>query len=133
MNMPFASSGVRDAQDHGAHFATLDPRAGYITIINTYEVEPERADALLNLLARATAETIRFIPGFISASFHVNFDRSQIVNYAQWESQEAIAAARENASVAARIAEAAEIAKSFTPIPYKLRHSVVAHRYDATG
>jgi quinol monooxygenase YgiN len=109
-------------------FATLDPSAGYTTIINTYEVEPGRADALLNLLARATAETIRFLPGFVSASFHVNFDRTQIVNYAQWTNREAIAAARVNAAVAAQINEAAKIAKSFNPIPYELRHTVLADR-----
>jgi len=33
---------------------TLDPSAGYITIINTYAVAPERAEALLEL---ATEET----------------------------------------------------------------------------
>jgi hypothetical protein len=50
---------------------------------------PERAEALLDFLLRATNETIRYVPGFVSASLHVNFDRTQVVNYAQWKSREA--------------------------------------------
>ncbi len=53
---------------------TLDPTAGYVTIINTYAVAPERAEALLELLVLATQETLRYVPGFISANFHINLD-----------------------------------------------------------
>jgi hypothetical protein len=45
---------------------------------------------------RATNETIRYVPGFVSANLHVNFDPTQVFNYAQWKSREAITAAREN-------------------------------------
>lgn len=110
----------------GARLATLDPGAGHVTIINTYAVAPERAEALLDLLVRATAETLRHVPGFVSANFHVSLDRTQLVNYAQWRSREAIAAAREHPGVSARIGEAAQIADSFTPVHYELRHSVAA-------
>ena len=44
-----------------AGLTTLDPSAGYITIINTYVVAPERAEALLDFLVRATNETIRYV------------------------------------------------------------------------
>jgi heme-degrading monooxygenase HmoA len=67
---------------------TLDSSAGYITNINTYKVAPERAEALLDLLIRA-AETVRYVPGFVSANFHINLDRTRVVNYAQWQSREA--------------------------------------------
>jgi len=107
---------------------TLDPRAGYVTIINTYTVSPDRADALLDLIVRATLETIRFVPGFVSANIHVNSDRTQVVNYAQWKSREAIAAARENPDVVARMREAGEIADGFMPVQYERRHSVAAAR-----
>jgi quinol monooxygenase YgiN len=105
---------------------TLDPGAGYITIINTYAVAPERAEALLDFLVRSTNETIRHVPGFISANLHVNFDRTQVVNYAQWKSREAIAAAREMPKVVALMRAQLEIADSFTPIQYELRQSVPA-------
>lgn len=114
------------AHETGARPTTLDPGASHVTTINTCAVAPEHAEALLNLLARATAETLRYVPGFVSANFHVNPDRTQVVNYAQWRSREAIAAAREYPGVAARIGEAAQIADSFTPVHHELRHSVAA-------
>ena len=128
MNMSLATPAAHGAEGPALGLPTLDPSAGYVTIINTYEVAPERADELLDLLARATADTIRFVPGFVSANFHVNFDHTQIVNYAQWENQEAIAAARDYPGVKAWIEEAAKVATSFSPVPYKLRHSVLAHQ-----
>ena len=103
---------------------TLDPGAGYVTVINTYTVDPERAEALLDLLVRATTDTLRHVPGFVSANFHLNAERTQLVNYAQWRSREAIAAARSDAGVAALIAQAARIVESFTPVQYELRRSV---------
>ena len=103
----------------------------YVIIINTYAVAPERAEALLDLLVRSTADTIRYVPGFVSASFHMNLDRTQVVNYAQWWSREAIAAAGTDPKVAARIREAAQLADSFAPLLYELRHSVAAPGADA--
>lgn len=110
----------------GAPPTTLDPGAGYVTIINTYTVAPERAEALLDLLVRSTVETIRYVPGFVSANFHVNLDRTQVVNYAQWRSRDAIAAAGADPGVAARIREVAQLVDGFTPILYELRDSVAA-------
>jgi hypothetical protein len=34
---------------------------------------------------RATNETVRYVPWFVSANLHVNFERTQVVNYAQWK------------------------------------------------
>lgn len=105
---------------------TLDPGAGYLTVINTYAVAPERAEELLDVLVRATAETLRYVPGFVSANFHVNLDRTQVVNYSQWRSREALAAAGADPTVVARIRAAGQVASSFTPVQYELRESVAA-------
>jgi len=105
---------------------TLDPGAGYVTLINTYVVAPERAEELLDFLVRSTLETVRYVPGFVSANLHVNFERTQVVNYAQWKSHEAVAAARENPKVAALMRQQLQIAQSFAPIQYELRNSVAA-------
>lgn len=118
---------AHEAPVTGERLTTLDPGAGYVTIINTYVVAPERAAALLDLLVHATAETLRHLPGFVSANFHLNLDRTQVVNYAQWRSREAIAAARDNPGVAALIREAAQIAESFKPVQYELRQSVAGN------
>ncbi len=120
------SSAAHAAPVTEAGLTILDPSAGYVTIINTYAVVPERAEALLDFLVRATKETIRYVPGFVSANLHVNFDRTQVVNYAQWKSREAIAAARENPKVVTLMREQLQIADSFTPIQYELRQSVAA-------
>lgn len=61
---------------------------------------------------------------FVPANFHLNAERTQLVNYAQWRNKEAIAAARDNPTVAALIGEAGKVAESFTPVLYELRQSV---------
>jgi len=120
------SPAFREKIENGSKLTTLDPGAGHITIINTYAVAPERAEALLDRLVRATAETIRHVPGFVSANFHINLDRTQVVNYAQWRNREAIAAAGADPKVVARIREAAQLVESFTPVLYEFRQSVAA-------
>jgi quinol monooxygenase YgiN len=104
----------------------LDPKASIITIINTYMVEPERADELIAFLVEATRSTLRHVPGFISANLHVALDRKQVVNYAQWKSPEALAAVRENSQVAALMQEQLRIANSFAPVLYTLRACIPA-------
>jgi hypothetical protein len=59
----------------------------------------------------------------VSAHFHINLDRTQVVNYAEWRSREAIATAGADPNVTARIREAAQVADGFRPILYELRHS----------
>ncbi len=71
------------APENGARPTTLDSSAGYITNINTYKVAPEPAEALLDLPIRAADETVRYVPGFVSANFHINLDKNfEVVNYA---------------------------------------------------
>ena len=120
------TSATHDKPNTGTHLTTLDPGAGHVTLINTYVVAPERAEELLEFLARSTLEVIRYVPGFVSANLHVNSERTQVVNYAQWTSREAVAAARNNPKVVALMREQLQIAESFTPIPYELRNSFVA-------
>ena len=115
------SSGIADVR---TQLTTLDPEARHVTIINTYAVAPDRAEALLDMLVRATEETLRHVPGFVSANFHVNLDRTAVVNYAQWRSHEAIMAAGADPAVTSLIRKAAGVADSFAPVRYELRRSV---------
>jgi quinol monooxygenase YgiN len=111
-----------------ARLTTLDPSADYVTTMNTYTVAPERSEEVLEYLVRSATETVRHVPGFVSMNFHVSLDRTQIVNYGQWESPEAIAAARENPKIVTLMSETAKVAGSSKPIPYELRKSVPAPR-----
>ena len=104
---------------------THDPNAGHITTINTYQyvqVTPERAEEVLSYLVDAA--TMSHVPGFLSFNCH----RTLIVNYGQWESCEAVMAARKNPVVVALMAETEKVAGSSNSRPYVLRKSVSAAR-----
>ena len=105
----------------------LDASAGHLTLINTFTVEPERAEALLALLSEAT-HRIRRMPGFVSANLHMSRDRRHVANYAQWRSHADLEAMLNSPEAQAHLREAAAIAASFTPILYDLRET-----HDAEG
>lgn len=62
---------------------TLDPDAGHLILINTFDVEPGRAEELLELLSHATEDVMRHQPGFISANLHLSKDGAHVANYVQ--------------------------------------------------
>lgn len=72
--------------------STIEAGASVVTLINVFEVEPARQDALIDLLERATEEVMRHLPGFVSANVHRALDGTKVANYAQWESTAAFRA-----------------------------------------
>jgi quinol monooxygenase YgiN len=60
-----------------------------MTLINVFTVEPARQQELVQLLVAATEEVMQHQPGFISANIHASADGERVVNYAQWESEQA--------------------------------------------
>ncbi|GCE20151.1 putative quinol monooxygenase [Dictyobacter kobayashii] len=56
---------------------------GSFVMLNIFEVEPNVCDELLNVLKEMT-ESIRHKPGFVSASFHVSFDKKQVINVSKY-------------------------------------------------
>jgi quinol monooxygenase YgiN len=98
----------------------LDPSAGHLVLINTFVVEPDKADELLAVLSQATHETIRHVPGFVSANFHVSADKRHIANYAQWRSQADLDAMMADPASRVHMQAAAAIATSFSPVCYAL-------------
>ncbi|WP_423745826.1 antibiotic biosynthesis monooxygenase family protein (plasmid) [Haladaptatus sp. SPP-AMP-3] len=66
---------------------TIDTETDVMTLINVFTVPPEQQDELVSLLADATEETMRHLPGFVSANVHRSRDGERVVNYAQWESE----------------------------------------------
>jgi quinol monooxygenase YgiN len=106
--------------------ATLDPNARYLTFINTFAVEPENAERLVQALRNATEEIFRHQPGFISANLHISRDRRRVLNYAQWRSKEDYVAMSKKPEIQAHMKQAAALAISFDPVDYDLRDSVLA-------
>ena len=100
--------------------ATLNPRDGNLVLINTFDVEPEKADALMEALSRATEHGIRQKPGFISANLHMSLDKRSVANYAQWRSKEDLDAMLKDPESQVHMREAADLANSFRPLLYSL-------------
>lgn len=94
---------------------TIEPHALYATLINVFTVEPENAHALSRLLAAATEEVMRHLPGFISANIHQSTDGTRVVNYAQWDSAEAFTAMLTNPVAREHMDSCAALAVSFDP------------------
>ena len=100
----------------------LDPDQDLVVLINTFTVAPEKADELLALLNEATEEVMRHLPGFISANLHMGADKTRIANYAQWASRADFEAMQKDPDAKVHMNAAAELAESFDPQLYRLRH-----------
>lgn len=105
---------------------TLDPADGYVTLINTFTVVPDRAEELLAELVAATQNGMRHRPGFVSANLHVSADRRHVANYAQWRSQDDLDQMMADPTAREHMGRAAAIATSFDPVYYRLTESVTA-------
>jgi quinol monooxygenase YgiN len=102
----------------------IDESNRYVTLINTFTVDPKRQQELVDLLNEATEKTMRHQPGFISASIHASFDGKRVVNYAQWASEKDFKNMSANPQAAKHMKQAAALAK-FDPNLYRV---VKVHR-----
>lgn len=103
--------------------ATLDPKDGHMVLINTFTVEPDKAEKLLAELAQATELRIKRQAGFISANLHISEDRRHVANYAQWRSKADYDAFINDPETREHLKSSADLAISFDPIVYELRES----------
>lgn len=101
---------------------TLNPDDRYLTLINTFEVAPENADQLVEVLHEAAA-TMRKLHGFVSANLHVSTDGKRVVNYVQWRTQADFDAMLQNSEAQPHMKHAADIATSYDPVLYTLRYA----------
>jgi quinol monooxygenase YgiN len=92
---------------------TISSSRKLVTLINVFTVEPANQQQLLDLLARATETSVRYAPGFISASLHRGLDGTKVTMYAQWRSVEDYEAMRRNPA----------------PLPY-LQHALAIAKFD---
>jgi quinol monooxygenase YgiN len=101
--------------------STIRAEAEIFTLINVFSVAADRQQELANLLIEATEQTMRHLPGFISANIHTSLDGRRVVNYAQWRSRDAFEAMLRNPDARPHIARAAALA-SFDPILCEVAH-----------
>jgi antibiotic biosynthesis monooxygenase (ABM) superfamily enzyme len=67
-----------------------------VTLINVFTVEPEDQQRLVELLVEATEQTMRQVPGYVSANIHRGLDGRHVANYAQWRSPQDFRAMLDN-------------------------------------
>lgn len=94
---------------------TIEKGRSVLTLINVFTVKPEKQQELVTLLIEATEETMKHMPGFVSASIHRSLDGNKVVNYAQWESMAAFEDMRKNPKAIPHMQAAAALAQ-FEPI-----------------
>ena len=97
---------------------TINTANAHATLINVFTVEPEKARALADLLERATEETMRHVPGFISANIHKSLDGVRVTNYAQWRSREHFEAMLRHPEAIPHMQACAALAESAEPHLY---------------
>jgi quinol monooxygenase YgiN len=105
---------------------TISPSANLVTLINVFTVDPVRQQQLVDVLVRATDETIRHMPGFVSANIHKSVDGARVTNYAQWRSRDDLDAMLRSPAAQPHLTEATELATAVDPHIY----DVVAARAD---
>ena len=66
----------------------IEIKDGVVTHINVFTVSPTKQQALVDSLTE-TVNAAKTVPGWVSASIHRSFDGTQVVNYVQFESNEA--------------------------------------------
>jgi quinol monooxygenase YgiN len=103
--------------------ATIATEPRIVTLVNIFTVDPEGQRELVQTLVDATVQTMKHMPGFISASIHKSFDGKKVVNYAQWRSREEFEAMTKNPDAIPHMKAAAALGK-FEPILCEVVESV---------
>lgn len=101
---------------------TISATKPVVTLINVFTVMPEKQQELVEVLIRALDQVLRHLPGYVSSNIHQSLDGTQVVDYAQWESQEAFEAIFTNPAAMAHIQQAAAIATA-APQLYRVVHT----------
>ncbi|QGM97463.1 antibiotic biosynthesis monooxygenase [Methylocystis parvus] len=100
--------------------AKIDAEAACLTLINVYEVEPEKQADLVRRLSEATDTVIRRQPGFVSVSIHSSMDGKRVVNYAQWASKEDFESFMKKPETQEQLKQFAALAKTISPVLCKV-------------
>ncbi|ADL02042.1 Tetracenomycin-F1 monooxygenase [Brevundimonas subvibrioides] len=97
--------------------ATIDPDPVPVVLINVFKVQPDRQDALIDLLTAMTRAQVG-LPGFVSATLHRGLNGKTVANHAVWRSVADWKAMTRNPAVAAAMSPIMAIA-TFEPNLYE--------------
>jgi C-6 monooxygenase len=61
----------------------------FIALVVIHVDGPATQRTLVDMLSRDVRAWVRHCPGFLSANYHVSVDGTQVVNYAEWSSEDA--------------------------------------------
>ena len=98
---------------------TITKQNNYLTLINIFTVEPSNQQQLVELLTKASQDSVIKIPGFISAALHKSIDGTKVAMYAQWRSLDDYQKMRNNPQASPYLQQALTIAK-FEPGMYEV-------------
>ena len=76
-----------------------------ITAINVFLVEPEDQERLIDRLTYVTDAFVRTAPGFMGSTLHRSLDGKKVAMHAQWASEAAYRAMRDNPASTAQLKE----------------------------
>lgn len=80
-------------------------------LINIFTLTPDNQQRLIDLLTKATKESVKHLDGFITSTLHRSIDGTKVTMYAQWESREKYEDMRRNATASPYLEEALSFAK----------------------
>jgi quinol monooxygenase YgiN len=100
--------------------ARIIENAERVTLINVYEVAPERQNELVDLLSEVTKTEILARSGFISVCIHKSLDGTRVVNYAQWASKAHFDQMLKDPSAQTQFRRLAGVARSVAPMLYQV-------------
>lgn len=101
----------------------LDEADGHIVVINTFTVDPAKAEELLRVLVEGTGQVVSKRRGFVSANWHMAEDQRHVTNYAQWRDRGALAAMLADPEVRDHLLRAGALIDRVDPIVYRLRRT----------
>jgi quinol monooxygenase YgiN len=90
---------------------SITPTNPVVTLVNVFTLhDAAQQQTLVDVLVQATEETMRHLPGYVSANIHRSLDGTHVVNYAQWRSQADFDAMRQNPAAQVHMRRAVELA-----------------------
>jgi quinol monooxygenase YgiN len=90
-----------------------------VTLVNVFDVDPEKQQDLVDLLSEGTEQVMQHRPGFVSVNLLASNDGTRVLNYAQWRSPDDVRATMADPEVQGYAQRAAQLAKA-TPHVYSV-------------